>query len=432
MDRRNQEYDLNKCVEEYRDEIIELAAQLVRIPSENIAPNGFEKACQEYLCGYLKAIPGIELDCFNPMDAEGIETHPAYRAGRNYTDRPNVVATKRDGDQKRSVIFSSHVDTVTKNPVPWQTGDPFSGKVVDGKLYGRGSFDMKGGLAATVMCLKIIAEKGLRFNGKVIVESIVDEENGGSNGTLAARLRGHNADVAIIPEPSLLDICCACKGGKQYKVSMGGTAGTGYGGEQVSNPVYGLGLLAASIAQFEKNINKDIRCEGSVYDGEVNPRTVILDKFQAGDLEPGGNIGIPDQAWFTVFINTLPGFTEEMTDREFNDFIDDIVDKNKALFPQNPQVTGNLRYLCPIEMDRDHQSIHALVKASKEFGLNNPAVTGAKFACDGYIFDQYFHTPAVVFGPRGGNAHAQDEYVLVEDLILLTKIYLRFILDWCR
>ena len=82
-------------------------------------------------------------------------------------------------------------------------------------------------------------------------------------------------------------------------------------------------------------------------------------------------------------------------------------------------------------MDSAHESVRLLVEASKRFGINSPVVAGAKFGCDAFMFTKYFVTPAIIFGPRGGGAHAQDEFVIAEDLILLTKIYLGFILDWC-
>ena len=423
---------VNNYVEEYRDELLNLASELVKIPTENIVPTGYEKECQDYLHGYLKKINGIEIDYFTPSDIDGLKDHPVYRGDRDYSNRPNVVASKSGTGGGRSVVLSSHVDTVTKKPLPWPTGDPFSGTISDGKLFGRGSFDMKGGLAVTVMCLKIIAEKSLPIKGKVIVESVVDEENAGCIGTLASRLRGHNADIAILPEPSLLQICPATKGGKHFRIDIGGKAGTGYGGEEIVNPIYGAGLLAYKIREYDKQINSVDGQGGYFYEKEKAARTIIFDKIQSGDLDPGGNIGIPDSAWFSLFINTLPGFTEQVLDDEFCGFVERVAAENKEVFKTPPRVSGLTRYLWPTEMDIKHPSLAVLEEAAIAGGLENPVITGAKFACDGFVFDKYFNTPAIIFGPRGENAHAQDEYVLTEDLVLLTKIYLNFILKWCN
>jgi len=422
----------DRYVEDSKSDLLKLASKLVRIPSENIMPYGYEKEAQDYLYDYLKKLDGIELDYFTPIEVEGIENHPACRQGRNYKDRPNVVAVRKGSRGNRSVIFSSHIDTVSQKPLPWIESKPFSGKISDGKLYGRGAFDMKGALASTIMVLKIISDNKIFLKGDLIVESVVDEENAGSNGTLASRLKGYNADVAILPEPSLLDICPACKGGKVYRISLKGRAGTGYGGELISNPVYGLSLIAYNIFNYEKMINKNPHLESFYYKEEKNPRTVILDKVQAGDLDVGGNIGIPSEAWFSIFINTMPGFTEEMLDKELKAFVKNIVKKNKDLFTEEPEVTGVTRYLWPFEVDRNNTAINELALTYKAVTKEEPVITGAKFACDGFIFNNYFSIPTIIFGPRGGNAHAQDEYVLVEDLVLLAKIFLYFSLKWCN
>jgi len=423
---------INDYVKQYEDEIIDLAQNLIKIPSENIAPTGFEKEAQMFLLDKLKEIDGIEIDSFTPIEVKGIEEHPAYFKGRKYKDRPNVVALKRGSGGGKSVIFSSHIDTVTKNPLPWDTGDPFSGKIVDGELFGRGSFDMKGALASTIVLLKIVSDQKIKLKGDLIVESVVDEENGGSNGTLASRLRGYNGDVAILPEPSLLTVCPACKGGKVYRVKTKGRAGTGYGGEELINPAYGLGALMKSINDYEKEINIKANPKGIFYKGEEKPRTVILDKVQAGDLKPGGNITIPESAWFSIFINTLPGYSEEDLDSEFKDFINNVASKNSELFPQLPKVEGLTRYLWPYETDPNHPVVSIIKDGLELFRKERAVVEGAKFACDGFIFNKYFSIPTIVFGPRGGNAHAQDEYVLVEDLFLLTKIFLYVVLKWCE
>ncbi|MGM0365534.1 MAG: M20 family metallopeptidase [Actinomycetota bacterium] len=416
---------------DYEKDIIKLASELVKIPSENIAPDGFEKKAQEFLYDRLKHIKNVDLDLFTPLEVKGITEHPAYFKGRNYKDRPNLVGKLKGEGGGKSIIFSSHMDTVTRNPLPWEKGDPFSGKIEEGNLYGRGSFDMKGALASTFMVMNIISDLGIQLNGDLIVESVVDEENGGSNGTLASRIRGYNADMAIIPEPSMLSICPACKGGKAYKVITEGKAGTGYGGEQIINPAYGLGSLMRSISDYSDDINSNTNPSGHFYQNEEKPREVILDKVQIGDLSPGGNITIPDQAWFSIFIQSLPGYSQEDLDTEFTNHILKVARENKKVFAKEPQVQSITRYLWPFETDPKHPGIALLENAFKGLYNKDAVVEGAKFACDGFIFHKYFNIPTIIFGPRGGNAHAQDEFVRIDDLLLLTKIFLFLVLKWC-
>lgn len=422
---------VDRYVEDNKNDLMQLASKLVRIPSENIMPYGYEKKAQDYLYNYLKKLDGIELDYFTPLEVKGIENHSAYSQGRNYTDRPNVVAVKKGSEGNRSLIFSSHIDTVSQKPLPWIESKPFSGKISDGKLYGRGAFDMKGALASTIMVLKIISDNKISLKGDLIVESVVDEENAGSNGTLASRLKGYNGDVAILPEPSMFSVCPACKGGKVYKVVTEGKAGTGYGGEEIINPAYGLGALMRSISDYYDYINSNANPTGFFYKGEKKPREVILDKVQIGDLSPGGNITIPDKAWFSIFIQSLPGYSEKDLDNEFSSFILNVAKNDKKVLANIPKITGITRYLWPFETNPDHPSIPLIKESFEGFSGQSPKVEGAKFACDGFIFHKYFNTPTIIFGPRGGNAHAQDEFVKVDDLILLTKIFLYVVLKWC-
>ena len=125
---------IDEIVCDYEKEIISLAKDLVKIPSENIVPDGFEKKAQEFLYDKLKHTKYLDLDIFTPLEVKGITDHPAYFKGRNYKDRPNVVGKIKGKSDGKSIIFSSHMDTVTRNPLKWKEDDPFSGKIEDGNL----------------------------------------------------------------------------------------------------------------------------------------------------------------------------------------------------------------------------------------------------------------------------------------------------------
>ena len=153
----------------------------------------------------LPASHGLSGGRITPVEVPGVIEHPEYLPGRDYTDRPNVVgvltaATVRParlGRAPKSLLFTGHVDVV---PAVGQGQHGWwDGTIEDGKLYGRGSNDMKGGIAAYIDGRPLHARAGLELVGDLILETVVDEEFGGANGTLAGRLPGYNADVAICP-----------------------------------------------------------------------------------------------------------------------------------------------------------------------------------------------------------------------------------------
>jgi acetylornithine deacetylase len=147
-------------------------------------------------------------DLYYLHDVPGFEKHPLFHPGRDYRQRPNLAARRKGAGGGRSLLLTGHIDTVPSGTQEW-TRDPFGGELEDGRIYGRGANDMKAGIAANLFVMECLQELGLSLAGDVLFETVVDEEFGGSNGTLAGRLHGFNADAAIISEPSSLRISAA-------------------------------------------------------------------------------------------------------------------------------------------------------------------------------------------------------------------------------
>src|SRR5581483_10394096 len=185
--------------------LVNTLAELVRTPSENLPPRGGEKACQMRIGEWLREL-GIEPDIYELAAVPELLGHKEYWPGRDYANRPNVNGVLQGAGGGRSLILSGHVDTVpADSPVPWKY-PPFGASVEGGRLFGRGAWDMKAGVAMNLAVLRALRQSGIVLSGDLIFESVVDEEFGGVNGTLAARLRGYNAEAAVIGEPTSLRI----------------------------------------------------------------------------------------------------------------------------------------------------------------------------------------------------------------------------------
>jgi acetylornithine deacetylase len=205
------ETKIRDYVDAHSDRLFGHVQELVRRDSQNTPPLGREAGAQEYLAGVLEGC-GCRPDLYELDTVPGLRQHELFFGKREYRGRPNLGARRKGAGGGRSLVLSGHVDTVPRGTQPW-TRDAFGGEIEGNLLYGRGSNDMKAGIAINAFMMEAVEELGLRLAGDLVFESVVDEEFGGVNGTLAGRLRGYNGDAAIISEPSFLRICAGQRGG---------------------------------------------------------------------------------------------------------------------------------------------------------------------------------------------------------------------------
>ena len=194
-------------VERKREELVHTASELVKIPSLI----GEETEAQRYIESRYRET-GLRVESFH-ADPDEIKRHPAYiDIPHSYENRPNIVGVLEGSGQSRSLILNGHVDVVSPEPVDKWRFNPWGGEVSDGKIYGRGALDMKGGVIANLFAVRAIIDSGVKPSGKIICESVIEEEAGGSGGTLACFLRGYKADGMLISEPSNMNLVVSHNG----------------------------------------------------------------------------------------------------------------------------------------------------------------------------------------------------------------------------
>ncbi len=229
--------EILRAVEEARDELVDFAAGMIQIPTVN-PPGECYRECAEYIGKRLDAF-GYAVDY--PV-GEGCIGHSAEYP------RVNVVGLAEAGAARPLVHINGHVDVVPVG-AGW-TMDPFSGEVCDGRLYGRGSADMKAGLACGIYAAEAIKRAGVKLGGSVEISGTVDEESGGFAGVAhlaeIGRLTSERVDYAIIPEPLNVDrICVGHRGVYWFKVTARGHIGHG------SMPFLGTNAIAETGALLE-------------------------------------------------------------------------------------------------------------------------------------------------------------------------------------
>jgi acetylornithine deacetylase len=414
-------------LERQAPETLELASRLVRTPSVSFPPSGDEAACQELIRDYLGDM-GLVPDLFYPEEVPGFPDHPLKLADREYDGRPVVAARLPGTGSQPAFIFSGHVDTVPPAKGAW-TGSPFSGEVKEGRLYGLGAYDMKGGLAAELAAVRCLRELGLELPGDVIFESVIDEEYAGCGGTLAARLRGYTGGAVLLAEPSGMNLYPAHRGYRMAHLTLSGQSGIGLSGEAINNPIRHAGRLAGFCDHFQQIRNED-HPASDYYDTEADPVPVMATKLACGSFEAVEPITIPGECKLEVYWQTLPGESREEIDTQFQAALESYCHQDAVLKENRPEVEYVIRWIPGTSIPPDHHLVRTVAEGSAAVLGTAPEIKGAPFPCDMFIFNDEFGIPGVILGPGGAGAHAPDEYVEVSDLIKLSQIYALSVIGW--
>jgi acetylornithine deacetylase len=426
MDRRT---FAKETVARYRDEIIQVMTDLVRIPSENKPPVGHEKAVQEYMADFLRRA-GLSADLYQPDQVEGMLEHPDFWPGRDYTDRPNLCSTLPGKGDGRSLLLTGHADTVALGENVWSR-PPFGAEIHDGKMYGLGTSDMKGQMGAMLVLFKALAEQGVPLHGKLTYECVVDEEEAGVNATIAGRLRDGPMDAAIVAEATGLSIYPAIRGALIVHLlfqSEGTWLETGSKAKQ-ANAVEQIGIFLTHLDELRALRRNHPVPE--IYQSYGDPFPVTVTKVYAGGWSSEVPIAVPPEGRIQLIIETLPGEEQDRVWQEFEDWLDRVIERHPKAFPNRPRVELGLRWMHPTEIEPTHPLVTTLHDCIRQVTGHPPVVKGAPYQCDMWALHRTFNMPAVVFGPTGANAHAADEYVDLESVFTFAESLLLFILDWC-
>ena len=420
--------DLIDKVDGLRDEIVDLTSDLVRFDTQNVPPSGNERPCQEFVATWLRDA-GLEVNVIEPDSIPGFTEHALYHSGRDYSNRPNVVARIPGSGGGKSFMLSGHIDTVPAAPGDWSR-PPLEPAVDGGVIRGLGAFDMKGGVAASMSVMKLLASSGVRPAGDVYLETVSDEEHAGANGTLANRIAGYLPGGVLLSEPSGLELYSEFKGFRIVHITLRGKEGLFFAGEETVNPVEYLGELIAVLLEFRELRKRSTRIP-PLYAHDPDPIPVMLPKLKASSFDWRVPMQIPESCTIEVYWQTMPGEDRTSVERQFFDFLEERLRNTELSKRVKIEYEFSHRWMPGASTAADDPFVLAALAAASGATGTNMSAKGAPYPCDMFVF-RHFDVPGVVLGPRGKNAHAVDEEVEIESLVDLSRAMLMLIEEWCR
>ncbi len=306
------------------------------------------------------------------------------------------------------------MDTVpVSNEKDWKVS-PFSAKIIDGNLYGRGAYDMKASLAAMVFTLKVLSE--LDLNGNLIATFVVDEEPGSCSeiGTKYLLDRGLKGDACIVCEPGTKKICIGTKGGYRLKlISRGESLSTGSSKwerkEKGNNAVINLAKVLLELEKLELTYK-----ETELFKSRkpvITPGTLI---------KGGSGINVvPDYCEATVDVRLLPSQTKGQVKGE----ILNCIEKLKEKVPKINIEIRDLMFVPSVYISKTERIVKILKNNAKFILGKEPEIGITGSWCDAHFFIENGIPTICGFGPDGDNFHGVNEFVCVDSIIQTTKIY---------
>jgi succinyl-diaminopimelate desuccinylase len=405
---------LFRTIDGRRDELVELTRALIRFPTVN-PPGEAYRPCAEFIGDRLRS--------------RGFCVEYVHAAGTPGDDvrypRINVIARHQGSAPGPCVHFNGHIDVVQAGG-GW-TVDPFAGVVKDGKVYGRGACDMKGGLAASLIAVEALIDSDAKLPGTLEISGTVDEESGGYGGVHYLAERGWfsapRVDHVIIPEPLNVDrVCIGHRGVWWAEIETHGRMAHG------SMPFLGdcaVRHMHAVVARFERDLYPKLaarRTDMPVVPSGARHSTLNINSIHGGQAETAGYPAacVPDSCRMVIDRRLLIEESIDSVKGEVLELLDQLV-KERAGFKYSIRDIFEVR---PTMADRNGPVARSTAAAIRRVIGRDP-----EFICSPGTYDQKHIDrvgklrDCIAYGPGILDlAHQPDEYVLIEDMVSSAKV----------
>jgi len=395
-----------------RDRLIDDLQTLVRMRSIT----GSEEIVADWAAGALHEL-GLAVEMVR-HDLPGIRADPAWPGEEMPRTSLPVVVGRAGHAGGRRVILSGHLDVVPPGDLATWSQDPWGGEVVDGRLYGRGACDMKGGVAAILAAVRLLGAGGDlgRLGGELQIVLVPSEEDGGQ-GTLAAIRSGATADMAIITEPSRLDVIVAHAGAITFRLTVPGRAAHASRRREGVSALDKLFALTQALAVDESRRN----------DTETDPLMTAL------GLPYPTIVGIVEGGeWASTVLDRVVAYGRygvrlgqkpAEAEMELRAVVADTCAADEFLrdHPATVDITGGR--FGSARVASDHALPVGLAEVVESVTGRRPDLRGEPYGADMQMFVNHGGTPCVIFGPGDVKfAHSADEFVPLDEVETCARV----------
>jgi len=405
---------LRDACESLREDMISFLDRLVRF--ESIA--GFEGPCMRWIGERFSPLADL---CEPVPVPESIVDDPEFSEtvhGMPYEGRPNVRAVLRGDGSGRSVVFNAHADVV---PPTKRQERPFDPYIRDGAMYGRGTCDDKGQIAALWMMLSALRMLGIKPGGDVILHLVVEEEPGG-NGTLALVRRGEAADCCINLEPCSNRICPSVRGAVWFRGTVYGRAGhSGSAGTTVSALRMAMEAIRI-IDDYHDELLAETKGIDPLFAEYDDPMPVNFGELHAGDWPTI----TPEKAEFSGMF----GFLTTPKETVMRELVERVKSRGPSWLRDNVEMRFPYRHDAS-RIDPGLPFVRALEASYRAAGIETElgAVTSSM---DAWLYTNILGIPALATGCGSlGDAHTIDEHIVIDEIIDEAAALALFVADWC-
>jgi len=414
-------------IDSLRPEMTAFLARLVRFPS---LP-GKEQQAQHFFAEKLQTLglnPGILVS-----KKEELESHPAFcDDGVPFEDRINVVGRWQAGSKKaqkkivpRTLILNGHMDVVPTSKESLWSASPWSGEVTKGKLYGRGSCDMKAGLTANVYAVQALQKLGFKPAADVLLESVIGEESGGV-GTLTTIVKGFRADAAIITEPTALHVCPVQSGALTFRIKVTGRAIHACMKPHGVNAIEKFYLVLQAVQEVERR--RHVHYKNLLYEDADNIAPISFGTIHGGEWPST----VPDEVIAEGRFGVLPGETMDDARRSLTAAVARAIAVDPWLKAQPPEIEWVEGQFESGQTAVTHPIVESLQQYHAEVLGRATIVQGVTYGSDLRLFTNHAHVPAVLYGPGNiAQAHTVNEWVELREVFAAAKVLAYVITQWC-